>query len=258
MTDTAQDPNNSSETEKPKRNPIERLVVWGVILVGVFIACTEGAARFGYSMSLNALQDRVHDDEGADANPLTITAAEKLLVGFPEKEEGNERVTFRFKGLVKEFGAIHLKHDDEGLILGLETDAPPEVEEEKVPEFTNDATEPNGDGNMGGPGMGAGMGSGGGEGGNFDPMQFDEDKDGKVSLEEASDRIRESFSEFDIDGDGFIDADEFAAHRAARQQEREAGSPESDRPQRPEVEASESTEEATEPTSGADEAESTE
>lgn len=146
MTETPQDPDNSQSAEKAKRNPMERLLVWGLILVGVVIACTEGVARFGYTMSLTALQDRVReDDAGEDSKPLMITDAENLMVGFPKKEEGNNQVTFRFKGLVKEFGAIHLKHDDDGLVLGLETDAPPEDEEPSVPEETTDDAEQNED-----------------------------------------------------------------------------------------------------------------
>lgn len=117
----------SEETkEKPKRNPMERLLVWGLIAVGVIIACTEGTARFGYSMSLDALKARIHEDEGENPNPLKLEEAEGLIVGFPSREEGNERVTYRFKGLVKEFGAIHLPYDEDSFVLGLETDAPPE------------------------------------------------------------------------------------------------------------------------------------
>jgi len=143
MTETPQDSEDSQNVEKVKRNPMERLLVWGLILVGVVIACTEGVARFGYTMSLTALQERVReDDAGEDSNPLLVADAENLMVGFPKKESGNDRVTYRFKGLVKEFGAIHLKHDDDGLVLGLETDAPPE---EKAPESTTDEVPPNED-----------------------------------------------------------------------------------------------------------------
>lgn len=149
MTDAAQDANDSSTAGKPKRNPIERILVWGLILVGVVIASTEGIARFSYSMSLSALQERVHDDEEGDgAGALTISSAEELMVGFPKKEVGNNRVTYRFKGLVKEFGAIHLQFDDEDLVLGLETDAPPEVEENAVQEEIEEEVQLNEDGEI--------------------------------------------------------------------------------------------------------------
>lgn len=142
MTDAPTDVNDSKTDAKPKRNPVERMLVWGLILIGVVIASTEGVARFSYSMSLNALQERVHDDEEGDgSNPLTLSGVEQLIVGFPKKESGNKTVTYRFKGLVKEFGAIHLPHDEDGLVLGLQTDAPPAIEAVQVAEGDEEEAE---------------------------------------------------------------------------------------------------------------------
>lgn len=230
---------------KPKRNPLERLLVWGGISLAIVVIITEGTARFTYTMSLNALQARVQDDDAEDSKPLTVEEAETLVVGFPQISRENEVITYRFKGLIKEFGAIHLKHDEDQVVLALETDVPPEIVEETVelgPDgdpaalMTHEAeehSESQGEaGAAGGPG---GVGAGGGR--NFDPMQFDKDADGKISLEEAPDRMKETFSEIDTNGDGFADAEEFAARRAARQREREATGGEAggggDRPQRP-------------------------
>ena len=59
----------------------------------------------------------------------------------------------------------------------------------------------------GGPpaGPGAAQGPGGGPAGQrrFDPMQFDADGDGKLSLEEAPERMKARFGDMDADGDGF-------------------------------------------------------
>jgi Ca2+-binding EF-hand superfamily protein len=46
-------------------------------------------------------------------------------------------------------------------------------------------------------------------GGGFSVEAFDKDKDGKISKEEAPDRLKERFEQVDTNGDGFIDAAEF-------------------------------------------------
>lgn len=244
MSETTEKP---SAQEKPKRNPAERLIVWGGIVILLLVVGNEARARFGYELTLSKLQSRIHQDEGDDPNPLTVDEANSLVVGFPSKTDENGKITYRFRGLIKEFGAIHLTHDGEDLVLGLETDAPPEVEEPEFgPSSGDDPTEME-EMEMG---MGAAMGSGGppeggpGGGRNFDPMQFDEDGDGKISLDEAPDRMKEFFEQIDTNGDGFADAEEFAARRAARQ--REGGGPGGDgggRPRRPEADNGESAEE---------------
>ncbi|NJN14614.1 MAG: hypothetical protein HC813_03055, partial [Planctomycetes bacterium] len=43
--------------------------------------------------------------------------------------------------------------------------------------------------------------------------RLDLDQDGKISREEAPERMKERFDEMDTDGDGFIDADEQKALR---------------------------------------------
>ena len=55
---------------------------------------------------------------------------------------------------------------------------------------------------------------GGGRRGGFDLMQYDTDSDGKVSKEEAPERMRGFFDRIDGNGDGFIDKAEIDAMRA--------------------------------------------
>jgi Ca2+-binding EF-hand superfamily protein len=43
----------------------------------------------------------------------------------------------------------------------------------------------------------------------FSLEALDKDKDGKISKEEAPDRLKERFEQVDTNGDGFIDAAEF-------------------------------------------------
>jgi RND family efflux transporter MFP subunit len=81
------------------------------------------------------------------------------------------------------------------------------------------------------PAIGAGA-SGGGEGagnakgrsgGGLDLKALDKDADGKLSLEEAPERMKESFSKIDADGDGFVDAKELAAVRRRMQGKAKGG-----------------------------------
>lgn len=61
----------------------------------------------------------------------------------------------------------------------------------------------------------AGKGSGG-KGGRGNLMQYDANKDGKVSREEAPERMAQFFDNLDLNHDGFIDGKEAAAAAAAR------------------------------------------
>ena len=63
---------------------------------------------------------------------------------------------------------------------------------------------------------------GGGRGGPGDIMQFDKDKDGKVSKEEAPERMRDFFDMIDTNKDGFITAAEAAEARRQMEQKMKA------------------------------------
>jgi multidrug efflux pump subunit AcrA (membrane-fusion protein) len=91
-----------------------------------------------------------------------------------------------------------------------------------------------------GPGRGSGPGAGGPQassesggksagksgGGRGNLMQYDANKDGKVSREEAPERVAQFFDNIDQNHDGFIDAKEAAAAAAARKKrEAEGGGP---------------------------------
>lgn len=83
-------------------------------------------------------------------------------------------------------------------------------------------------GALGAPGAGPGGpsaegGSGGKKGGRGNLMQFDANKDGKVSREEAPERLAQFFDNIDQNHDGFIDAREAAAAAAARKKREAEG-----------------------------------
>jgi Ca2+-binding EF-hand superfamily protein len=81
----------------------------------------------------------------------------------------------------------------------------------------------NGGGPGYGPGGGPGYGGPGGPGGR-DPNEYvaqrmaelDKNKDGKISWDEADDRLRRNFNEIDTNHDGFVDVEEYRAYMIAR------------------------------------------
>ncbi|MEE2738139.1 MAG: HlyD family efflux transporter periplasmic adaptor subunit [Planctomycetota bacterium] len=98
---------------------------------------------------------------------------------------------------------------------------------------------------------GGGGGGGGRRGGGFDLMQYDSNSDGKVSKDEAPERMREFFDRMDPNSDGFIDAKEIADMRRRFGGGRRGGGGGGRRGQREEA-AESGSEEATE--SGSEEA----
>ncbi|TWT55290.1 hypothetical protein KOR42_29170 [Thalassoglobus neptunius] len=114
------------------RSPVERIVVWGGILLLLALVATEGYARYSYTTSLEKLRSELQKDEAGDREPLTVEEAKSLIVGSPAESTAGNRMTFQFRGLIKDFGSIHLTFDPNQMnITGLETE---QVEEEPVEE----------------------------------------------------------------------------------------------------------------------------
>ncbi|MCA9000270.1 MAG: hypothetical protein KDA80_24945, partial [Planctomycetaceae bacterium] len=210
-----------AETGRPARNPVERVIVWGLIAIGVILVGSEAVARFSYTNTLNSLQAALDKDDSDNPEPLTLDAAEKMVVMGKKVGSNNAElvssVTYEWKGLLKKYGEITIKYDTgENVVLGLETaDAPEPVEavatedDGTEAEVDHEAAMPGGMGGMGGGPSGGSGGEGGPGGGrNFDPMQFDADADGNISLEEAPEFWKDRFGEIDTNGDGLLNAQE--------------------------------------------------
>lgn len=135
-------------------------------------------------------------------------------------------MTYRWSGLFKNYGAIQITYDSEDqMVTGVVTEGAPAVTfpiDHAEGGAPDDASQSVVEGTPGsespGPGGPPGSGGGGGGGRGFDPFQNDADGDGKLSREEAPERMRENFDEIDTNQDGFIDKDELEARRAARSQ----------------------------------------
>lgn len=223
MTSPVNPPAPATTTPPNPPRPRHRGEFWAVrigIFVLVALAAVQAHARFGYEMSLKKLHERVSAEE-ASGEPLLVSDLSGYIVGFPSKSVHEERhwrqITYRWSGLTENY-EIHLPFDSSEsapVVLSLMTANPPADEPQKPLPTAGEATPV--------PQMGMMMGGGapGGPGGRrrFDLMASDKDEDGKVSREEAPERVAASFGEWDTNSDGLIDAEEIAARRARRQAE---------------------------------------
>jgi hypothetical protein len=211
----------SAKTKAP-RSPVERIIVWGGILVLLVLVAAQARARMGYQMTVDALRERVMLDEGANPQSLLLKDIDQHIVGWPNRTEEKfgkteQVVTLTWKGLLSTYGVdVRATQDTEPVVLELIPHGAPEP---KLPvadgpmdgEPTDEMARPpmGGAGTMGGP---AGHGPGGGPGGGgFNPMDQDTDGDGKISREEAQGRFAENFDRNDTNADGVIDEEELAA-----------------------------------------------
>lgn len=237
----------SGNAGKKPRSPVERIIVWGAIIVLLGVVAVEARARKGYEWTLNALQKQLAKDEGADAEPLLVKDIDKYVVGWPRRTESEEgsyhKITLTWGGLFRSHG-IDLTYDSrdngEGLaVLGLTTHGAEEPPPPVIPEGGSE-TEPGpvvppegySYGSSTAPGAhnaestaSPGGGGGPGGGGRFDPMQQDTDGDGKISKDEAQGPFKERFDENDTNADGFIDQDEIAAMRERFRNRQGSGGP---------------------------------
>lgn len=106
--DQARDPSATSPApSKPTRSPIERMLVWGLIIAGVVLLLVEGRARLGYTMTLNSWNDRIAKDDEGEGGPLTVAEAEEMAILFPTRKEtqngSRQSVTYEWTSLFRNY-----------------------------------------------------------------------------------------------------------------------------------------------------------
>jgi len=209
---------------------VEQWLVRGGILLLLLGVGIQAHARFGYEQSLRKLQSRLATDE-EDSGGLMVSDVPGYIVGWPRRSVETDRhwqqVTYSWRGLTDSY-QISMSYDGSEAapyVLDLMTADPPELDEiehevrspEEQAASAAAATAMHGGGG-GGPGSGGpGAGGPGGGGPRPDLMASDADGDGKVSREEAPERMAQFFDRMDANSDGFIDAEEVAEARRRRE-----------------------------------------
>lgn len=200
----------------PVRSPFEKWLVWGGIVGLVALVAVQAHARFGYEFSLQRLRSRLAAEDSLEGKPLFVKEVPGLIVGWPRREVQRDRhwetVVYKWHGLMETY-EIHMPYDtteEFPAVLDLRTAKPPvpvatlprevaflELSEEGPPIPSSEQM----------------MAAGGSGRPRRNFLDLDTDGDGKVSREEAPERLRNAFERLDINGDGFLDAEEAAAMR---------------------------------------------
>lgn len=131
---------------KKARSPVERIVVWGGIVVLLGLAAYQARARVGYTMTLSALQDRLEEDEGSDAKQLLLKDLDSYVVGWPSRTQEEPTthkgtIELTWPGLSASYGiVVGYDPSEEGKpVTGLETrgyQEPPAEERKAPPHFS--------------------------------------------------------------------------------------------------------------------------
>lgn len=109
-----------------RRNPVERLFVWGLIAALAVTAILQWRARHGYEATLTALQTAIARSEQGD--PLKLSEAERLMHGTPARLRERQRISqtfsYRWRGVYRDYW-INLQTESDlasdPVVLGLET-----------------------------------------------------------------------------------------------------------------------------------------
>lgn len=126
----ASPPGGETAAPSKKRSSAEKLVVWGGIVLLLLLVALQARARLGYTKTLEALQDRMAEDEGVNANPLLVKDLPQYLYGWPaQREEKRGRhlttieLTWTGLPMTKPLGLV-VGYDPEeagGTVMALET-----------------------------------------------------------------------------------------------------------------------------------------
>ena len=222
-TDSAE-PVVNEPSDKPPRNPVERVIVWGLIGVLLVVMGIEARAQRGYAMSLDAFQTAFSDAEEVQ---VSLAEARNLMALGPTevkapKEHGSyhyyDYYRFSWPSLFKGGDyeiTLKVTANEELNVISFSTPAAPEPAwmNESIPATVDASSALGGGGYSPGGGFpGGGAGRSGGRG--FQPppnplvTKLDIDGDGELSADEieGSPAVLQSL---DANGDGELTSEEF-------------------------------------------------
>ena len=234
MSTDSTEPEVDEPSDKPPRNPVERVIVWGLIGVLLVVMGIEARAQRGYAMSLNAFQTAFSDGEEVE---ITLNDARRLMALGPAEVKAPDEhgpyhyydyYRFSWFSLFKSGDyeiTLKVTDNDELNVISFSTPAAPEpdwMDESTLPseeDATDDPATTGGSGFSGGSSFGSRGGFGGDGGSDSDGRGFrpppnplvtklDVDGDNELSAEEieGSSTILASL---DANGDGELTAEEF-------------------------------------------------
>ena len=219
-----------------KRSPIERAIVWGLILVLLIVGGLEARARFGYKGTLDAL-------EGDDVKLGKLSTLRDSIKFWPSEEKmdihGRPVLILEWFSLLNVYRIALLvdsTQTDDPSVLTFQTAGEEDGILAKIgtpPPVASEGPDSDGMPSMGGgpagqeaassgPPPGMTPGGPGGPGGSGGGRQFptfeerDENGDGKLTDAELSERMKENLAEIDADQDGAVSKEEFDAMVARR------------------------------------------
>lgn len=252
-----------SESDRTRRSPVERALVWGTIAVLALAAAYQAAGRFGYTRTLTAWNAALEAAEDADnPEPFTLSEAESLASGFHSKslleKKGQWHVkAYRWGSLWNRYEIVLkcLPGDDPQVIL---IDTGDEAQADAIIRPAGIAAQPEGDGPQTSPKrqsqpsrepteLAANSNAAASEAdaprqgpfagyAGFIIGSSDQDGDGRLNPQEAPESIRPYFDRLDQNGDGFLDSQEVSTAPTLEELEQKHGVRPADESRNSEVE----------------------
>lgn len=133
MNEPATPPTADQSESKPPRSAVERVIVWGIILIGLGIAGYEARARFGYHWTLDTLQKKLAEvDKSPDADAKFTYDQAVSVASFGPTISDEEKMwglrktrMMTWPSLAKTY-ELKLILDEDNVLLTVETANPPE------------------------------------------------------------------------------------------------------------------------------------